>query len=77
MDSHDDYFAMLGRIECDITQIDQATANASIAVSLRRIADVMERFEAYVDPAAIFDVLMSVQAMVEAYKANINQDARP
>jgi len=73
-----DYPAMTGRIEPDIiTSVDQETANASIAISLRRLADTLTWLEARLTPVAIFDAYMSVQAMVEAHKANINKDAQP
>lgn len=41
----DNYQATVNRLEPDITHIDRDAALASIAISLRRIADVMESLD--------------------------------
>jgi hypothetical protein len=39
----DAYLEMLNRLEADLVLVDQDTALASIAISLKRIADCMEQ----------------------------------
>ncbi len=54
-----------------------ASADASVAISLKRIADVLERIEARLTPAELFATARAVQAMAEADDATLNQEFPP
>ena len=68
------YAATIARVEPDIVTIDAGAANASIAISLKRIADVLDRVEAKLTAPALFEIAKAVKALVEAEDLNSNQD---
>ena len=63
------YRGTLARIEPDIAPIDRAAADTSIAISLKLIADVLDRVEAKLTAPSLFEIAKAVQALVEADNA--------
>jgi hypothetical protein len=62
----DSYLATVARLEPDIMPIDAAGGWASIAISLKRIADAMERFEAKLTAPALFEIVKAMQTLADA-----------
>lgn len=62
----DVYLATVARLEPDITAIDAAGGWASIAISLKRIADAIERIEARLAPAALYETVKAMQILADA-----------
>lgn len=54
----DEYLATVARLEPEITPIDLPAAAASISISLRRIADSLERSEKLLEEIASFMKLL-------------------
>lgn len=59
-----DYNATINRMEYGIAPVDMVVSTASIAISLKRIADMME------DPNSQFNQTTSVAAMDAAYRVS-------
>ncbi len=58
----DAYLETLARMEPEIACVDTAAAAASVSISLKRIADALERLTT---PAALVLLLKEIQALVE------------
>ncbi len=62
----DAYLATVGRLEPDIMPIDAAGGWASVAISLKRIADLLERIEAKLTAPALYEIGKAVQSLADA-----------
>ncbi len=62
---HNPYLETQARIEPDVARMDGSVAGGSMAVSLKRIADTLERLEANLTAPALFEMAKALQLMVE------------
>lgn len=75
MASENAYVRLREQMEPDTEMVPpQSISICSIAVSLKRIANVLERVEARLTPAALFEIAKDLRALIEADDNNSNQD---
>lgn len=53
------------RLEPDVAAIDQRRADASLAISLKRIADTLDRLEHMLTPGEIVKAILAMQPAFE------------